>query len=85
QLNLHDGSNVLTKEKIAIGDSVFLDFSGKIKRHIALEKGKDGFIISGKYAGNEGRIESVNDKLVKIKLKERETAVTIPGSEVIAG
>ncbi len=83
QLNLHDGSNVLTKEKININDSVYLDFSGKIKKHIVFDKGKSAFVLSGKYAGNEVKIEGVKDKLVTIKLKDKET--TIPVEEVIVG
>jgi small subunit ribosomal protein S4e len=83
QLNLHDGSNVLTKEKINIEDSVYLDFSGKIKKHIAFEKGKSAFVLSGKYAGNEVKIGGVKDNLVTIKLKDKETI--IPAGEVIVG
>jgi len=57
QLNLYDGSNVLTKDKINVCDSVYLDFSGKITKHVPMEKGKSGFVISGKYAGLSGKIQ----------------------------
>jgi small subunit ribosomal protein S4e len=78
QLNLHDGSNVVTKDKININDSVYLDFSGKIKKSISLGKGKDVFILSGKYAGLKGSIISLKDrKLAKIKLKEKDVELPI--------
>lgn len=68
QLNLHDGSNVLTKDKISVNDSVYLDLNGKIKSHIPLEKGKKTLVISGKYTGARGTIKSIN-KLVDVELE----------------
>jgi small subunit ribosomal protein S4e len=74
QLNLHDGSNVLPKEKININDSVYLDFSGKITGHIPFEKGRTCFVISGKYLGNKAKIEELSDK-VKLKLKDKQVVL----------
>jgi small subunit ribosomal protein S4e len=68
QLNLHDGSNIISKDKIAVEDSVYLDSAAKVKKHVAFEKGKKVFIISGKYVGTEGTIESISGKEVKVKL-----------------
>ena len=63
QLNLHDGSNVISKDKIAIGDSVYLDMDGKIVKHKALDKGAHVLVISGKYAGTNAKVDSlVEDK-----------------------
>lgn len=70
QLNLQDGTNVLAKEKISIGDTVYLDFSNKIKKHVPFEKGKKAFIISGKYTGRSGKVESVEGKEVGLKLDD---------------
>jgi small subunit ribosomal protein S4e len=81
QLNLHDGSNILADNKIKIGDSLYLDFSGKIKKHISPEKGKEAFVISGKYAGINGKIEHVQDEKVLIKFKEGKSLLAI--SQVI--
>ncbi len=61
QLNLHDGSNVLTDKKVEVGDTLYLDLSGKITKHVALEKGKSGIVTSGKYLGRHGKIESIKD------------------------
>ncbi len=71
QLNLHDGSNAIADKKFKIGDSIYIDFSGKIKKHISPEKGKEVFILSGKYAGQSGKIESIEGNKVSIKLKEK--------------
>jgi len=53
QLNLHDGTNILTKNKARVGDSVELDSSLKVKRFISFEKGEKVFVISGKSVGKE--------------------------------
>lgn len=82
QLNLHDGSNVLTKDKISVGDSVYLDFAGKIKKHVSLEKGKEVFIISGKYTGLKGKVEAEDHKKITVKFKE--ASAVLDNSSMIA-
>ena len=69
QLNLHDGSNVIGKKDISVGDSIYLDFSSKILSHKILEKGAKVFIISGKYTGSEGSISEISGKNVTVKLE----------------
>ncbi len=71
QINLHDGSSVLSDEKINTQDTVYLDYAGKIKKHVPFEKGKDCFIFSGKYMGSKGKVESVEAGLAKIKLNDK--------------
>ena len=73
QFNLHDGTNLLSKEQYAIGDSLYLDAENKIKKHRALEKGADAAIIFGKYAGTKGKITSIEQKKVKITIEGRTT------------
>ncbi len=82
QLNLHDGSNILTKDKIAVGDSIYLDFEGKIKSHIPLEKGKKVFIMFGKYVGFQGVIKSIKNNLVNVEFDSAEAALN--KSQVVA-
>jgi len=84
QLNLHDGSNVQTKEKINVNDSLFLDFSGKIKKVIPLEKGKEVLVYKGKYLGHKGKIESVSEDSISIKFKDKEEPAKLEKSQVIA-
>lgn len=81
QYHLHDGSNVISKDKLAIGDSIYLDMSGKIVKHKALDKGSNVFIISGKYTGMSGKVDSLIENKALISFKEgnaelSKTAVT---------
>lgn len=75
QLNLHDGTNVISKSKINVGDSVYLDSEGKIKSHIAFEKGAKVFIFSGKYAGKHGSIKAVEGNKVSVSFTKEGSAV----------
>ena len=72
----------MSKDKIVVGDSVYVDSSTKITKHISLEKGKSVFIFLGKYAGLEGKIESIDGKKVNVKLKEK--TVELSNREVVA-
>ncbi len=67
QLNLHDGSNILTSEKINVNDSLYLDAEGKIKKHLKLEKGKEALVIAGKHTGKRGTIESIEGSTCHFK------------------
>lgn len=84
QLNLHDGSNVLTKEKIVVGDSLYLDFAGKIKSHVSLVKGKTVFVISGKYMGQEGKLTEVDEKFAHVHINKMEDTVALQKGQLIA-
>lgn len=77
QLNLHDGTNIIGDNKIKINDSLYLDLSNKIKRHISPEKGKEVFVISGKYEGQHGKISDVQDKKMLIKFKEGSSTLNL--------
>lgn len=75
QLNLHDGTNIIGDSKTKIGDSLYLDLSGKVKKHISLEKGREIFVIGGKYEGQSGKVESISGKKISIKLKDKSTVL----------
>ncbi len=83
QLNLHEGTNILSKEKINVDDSVYIDFSTKIKKHVAFEKGKKCFIISGKYSGHHGTIKEVLGKTAEIALDDKSVKVLTKRSAVV--
>lgn len=72
QLNLNDGSNVIGGKDIAVNDSLYLDFHGKIKSHVKFEKGKSCIVIAGKYVGAKGKISSVDNKKCSVKMKDKE-------------
>jgi len=77
QINLHDGTNVFGDEKIKTGDSVYLDLSNKIKSHVSPEKGKEVFVISGRYEGQHGKISDVQDKKMLVKFKEGSSTLNL--------
>lgn len=83
QINLHDGTNVLSSEKISVGDSVYLDSKGKIAKHVSVEKGKTCFIIAGKYTGSSAKIESIEGNYVQISITEKKISTWINKSNLI--
>jgi len=85
QLNFHDGSNLLsTDKKIKVGDSLTISFDKKILSHTSLEKGKSVFIISGKYMGKEGKIDSVNGKEISLKISDMDSSTELNQKSLIA-
>lgn len=82
QLNLHDGTNILSKDKINVGDSVYLDFKNKVKKHVPLEKGVEVFIISGKYQGHKGKVKNIQSG--KITLELNGNATVLPTQVAVA-
>tara|TARA_Y100000310_G_scaffold132739_1_gene131707 strand:- start:528 stop:1157 length:630 start_codon:yes stop_codon:yes gene_type:complete len=84
QLNLHDGTNILVlqKDETKIGDSVELDFSGKIIKIISLEKGKKVTVTSGKNVGLHGKIQEIIENKIKIKFDGTEKEVVLDKGHV---
>lgn len=72
QINLHDDTNVLSKENISLGDSLELGLDNKVKRVIKLEKGKKALIIIGKSIGLIGTVKNIEGRFVYIELNGRE-------------
>jgi len=68
QVNLGDGRNFITNEEVKVGDSVSIDFSTKKIKVIPLKEGSKVMIISGKYIGKHGKVESMNEKTAEISL-----------------
>lgn len=68
QINLHDGTNISSKDKIDIGDTLYINKEGKVVDHIKFEKGKNAFIINGKYQGLKGKIESIEKNKVSVSI-----------------
>ena len=84
QLNLHDGTNLLSDKKdILPGDSVYLDSKNKIVSHVSLSKGKSVMVISGKHTGKEGKIESRVGNKLQIKFGDN-SSVELHKKGVIA-
>lgn len=88
QLNLNCGKNILSKDKLKIGDSIVLNLKdNKIMKTLSLEKGKVAFVIKGKHTGVQGQIEEIMERggktLVKIKSEDEKINVWIKNIIVI--
>jgi small subunit ribosomal protein S4e len=63
QLNLTQGKNILSKEKVNTGDSVILSLKdNSIIKIMPLEKGHTAFVLKGKHAGASGKIMEVMER-----------------------
>ncbi|MEK6847230.1 MAG: hypothetical protein AABY16_03625 [Nanoarchaeota archaeon] len=83
QYNLHDGTNIISKNKINVGDTLVMDFENKIKKHIAIEKDKNVFVISGSNIGGSGSITAINGNNVAIKLHDKKEEVVLDKAQII--
>jgi len=75
QLNLMHDKNIISNEKVSVGDSVLFNFKeNKVEEMVPMEKGKKGFVIKGKHAGYQGMIDEIMDrggkKIAKISSDE---------------
>jgi len=82
QLNFNDGRNLISDEKVSVGDSVKIKFKdNKIEKVIPiLEKGKL-LVTSGKHRGEKVIVESIGEK---INVKSGNSNFEINKKEVIA-
>jgi small subunit ribosomal protein S4e len=82
QINLMNGRNIFTKEKVKTGDSVLFDLkTNKIIKFIPLEKGKNVYITEGKHAGKTGKINELVERggkrIAKISTEQEKINVWI--------
>lgn len=84
QINLHDGTNIISKDNLKIGDSVELDFSGKITSKKSVDKKSKVFVISGRSVGLIGEVKNIEGKKVLISLENQNREVMLNQSHVIA-
>lgn len=68
QLNMHEGTNVVTKSKANVGDSVELDMDNKIVNVLPLGKGKKALLIYGRNVGVKGTIKEVEGKMLILEI-----------------
>jgi len=71
QINLIDGRNMLSKEKLNVNDSVLISLKdNKIVKSLPTEKGANVIIVGGKNMGSTGKITEVNEK-ISVKSKDK--------------
>ena len=83
QLNLHDGSNIMSDIKANINDSLLIDFSNKILKHIPAKEGSSILITSGKYIGKKGKITNIEGKQITTQINDIEKPAHLNASQVI--
>jgi small subunit ribosomal protein S4e len=65
QINLNDGRNLISKEKMKINDSVLINLKdNKILKYLPIEKGANVYIIGGKNIGMQGKITEAGEKII---------------------
>jgi small subunit ribosomal protein S4e len=73
QLNLHDGKNILSTEKVKVGDSLLIHLPDlKIEKVMPLEKGSTIFLTKGKHAGISGALKEIKDEEVTFTSDKQE-------------
>lgn len=69
QLNLFNGRNIISDNKIKVNDSVLVDLQkNSIIRHLPLKEGAKAYIMGGKHVGNYGVIEKIAEKNATVKI-----------------
>jgi len=82
QMNLQDGQNFISKEKFSAGDSALINTKqNKIEKILVLKEGANIEIISGKHAGEKGKLKQIINlekrKIYQVKLKGKEVELPL--------
>jgi small subunit ribosomal protein S4e len=82
QINLEDGTNYLFNKTFSVGDSAVLNTKkNEIEAILPLKKGANIESVSGKHAGERGKLEDIvsleRTKKYKIKLKNKEVELPL--------
>ncbi len=84
QINLMDGRNFLTKEKIKTNDSILIDLDKKaISKVLPLKKDSHIFIIKGKWQGHFAKVKDIKGPSVEIEVSDKKTTIPIKNIIVI--
>jgi small subunit ribosomal protein S4e len=80
QLNLMNGINIISKEKVNTKDSVLLNFKeNKIIKVLPMKKGETAFVTHGKHTGISGKIDDLIERggkqIAKIKFESEKVNV----------
>jgi small subunit ribosomal protein S4e len=78
QLNLHDSNNIITKEKVNVGDSVIFEFGKGITGKIELKEGNTAYLTGGKHVGLFGSIV----KIIETKRRRDEIIIKVGDREI---
>jgi len=83
QINCIDGRNFISKEKIAINDSLAIDLkTNKIAKILPLKVGADVMITGGEHIGEKGKVSEKNEK-IKVHIKNKNFEIHLRNIYVI--
>ncbi len=82
QLNLIFGKNIVSEEKVGVGDSVVL-IDGKISKILPLSEGREAVVFSGKYSGRQGKLEKIENRIATLSHKNEKINVPIKNIMVV--
>lgn len=87
QMNLEDGTNMLTKEKFNVGDSIIINTkTNKVTKILPLKKGAKVEVVIGKHAGKKGELVGITElrrgKDYLIKLEDK-SQVSLPYKTIL--
>ena len=87
QLNFNDGKNKLVeKDNYKVGDSIVMSLKEqKMIHHYPLEKGAQVYFIGGKYVGQIGTVQSIDQEFVKFKTENNADAETVKRYAFVVG
>jgi small subunit ribosomal protein S4e len=77
QINLNDGRNIITNEKIRTNDSLEINFDGKIVKVIPLKEGANAVIIKGKHIGEDAEIIKIDENKKEAEVKFGDKKINI--------
>lgn len=81
QLNLLYGKNILSNEKVKVGDSVLIK-DKKIAKVIPLETGREAAVFAGKHRGRKGEIKKLEGGIAL--LSSNNEKINIPTKDLMA-
>ena len=82
QINMSDGRNFISKEKISVGDSIVINFKdGKLEKILPIKENSDVIVIRGKHRGKIGSVLGIEGNEIIVKSKDGD--LKIHGEEVI--
>jgi small subunit ribosomal protein S4e len=84
QINLFDGRNIISNEKVKVNDSVVLSLKDKkITKILPLKEKADVYIIGGKHIGEKGIIEKIEANQAIIKIGKNDVNIKLGNIFVI--
>ena len=73
QINFDDGRNIISNEKVKVGDSVLINLKDKkIEKILPIKEKSRVIIVKGKHLGKQGTIEKIDDKGIMVISDKKE-------------